>query len=129
MILNRRRLLRDRTRLGRWGEKRCERFLQNKGLRTLIRNYACKVGELDLVMVDTDGTLVFVEVRSRADEQFVPAEATVNSAKRERVAKAARFFIAAHRIEDRPLRFDIITLILGHRGPPQIRHFESAFVP
>jgi putative endonuclease len=129
MILNRRRLLSDRAKLGRWGEKCCERFLQNKGLRTLIRNYSCKLGELDLVMVAGDGTLVFVEVRSRADEQFGPAEATVNSAKRERVSRAARCFIAAHRIEDRPLRFDVITLILGHRGPPQIRHFENAFVP
>jgi len=129
MILNRRRLLSDRARLGRWGERRCERFLRNKGLRTLIRNYSCKLGELDLVMVAGDGTLVFVEVRSRADEQFGPAEATVNSAKRERVSRAARHFIAAHRIEDRPLRFDIITLILGRRGPPQIHHYENAFIP
>jgi putative endonuclease len=129
MILNRRSLLHDRAKLGRWGEKRCERFLRNKGLRTLIRNFSCKVGELDLVMVDTDGTLVFVEVRTRANEEFGPAEATVNATKRERVSQAARYFIAAHRIEDRPLRFDIITLILGHRGPPQIRHFENAFVP
>jgi putative endonuclease len=80
-------------------------------------------------MVDTDGTLVFVEVRSRAGEQFTPVEATVNSTKRERVSRAARHFIAAHRIEDRPLRFDVVTLILGHRGPPQIRHYENAFVP
>ncbi len=129
MFLIRRRLLNDKARLGRWGEKRCERFLQNKGMRTLIRNYACKLGELDLVMVAADGTLVFVEVRSRADETFGPAEATVTPAKRERVSKAARHFIAAHRIEDRPLRFDVITLVLGHRGPPQIRHYENAFVP
>ncbi len=129
MFLIRRRLLHDRARLGRWGEKRCERFLQNKGMRTLIRNYTCKLGELDLVMVAADGTLVFVEVRSRADETFGPAEATVTPAKRERVSKAARHFIAAHRIEDRPLRFDVITLVLGHRGPPQIRHYENAFVP
>src|SRR5512143_660219 len=117
LFLIRRRLLNDRAKLGRWGERHCERFLQNKGLRTLIRNYSCKVGELDLVMVAGDGTLVFVEVRSRADEQFSAAEATVTPAKRERVSKAARHFLAAHRIEDRPLRFDIITLILGHRGP------------
>ena len=129
MILNRRRLLSDRAKLGRWGEKRCERFLQEKGLRTLIRNYSCPMGELDLVMVAPEGTLVFVEVRSRTDEVFTTAEATVTPAKRERVSKTARHFIAAHRIEDRPLRFDIITLILGHRGPPQIQHYENAFVP
>jgi len=129
LFLIRRRLLKDRARLGRWSERHCERFLQNKGMRTLIRNYSCKLGELDLVMVTGDGTLVFVEVRSRADERFGPAEATVTPAKRERVSRAARHFLAAHRIEDRPLRFDVITLILGHRGRPQICHFENAFVP
>jgi len=129
LILIRRRLLNDRARLGRWGERRCERYLRNKGLRTLGRNYSCKVGELDLVMVDTDGTLVFVEVRSRADERFGPAEATVTPAKRARVARAARHFLAVHKIEDRPLRFDVVTLILGRSGPPQIQHFPNAFVP
>ncbi|HON90139.1 MAG TPA: YraN family protein [Sedimentisphaerales bacterium] len=129
LFLIRRRLLTEKARLGRWGERCCERYLRNKGLRTLARNYSCKVGELDLVMVDADRTLVFVEVRSRADERFGPAEATVTPAKRARVARAARHFLAVHKIEDRPLRFDVVTLILGRHGPPQIRHYENAFVP
>jgi len=129
MILNRRRLLNDRARLGRWSERRCERFLKSKGLRTLTRNYSCKLGELDLVMVDGDGTIVFVEVRSRANEDFSTAEATITPAKRERLKHAVRYFLAVHKIEDRPLRFDVVTLILGPAGPPQIRHYENAFVP
>ena len=129
MILNRRRLLSDRARLGRWSERQCERFLRNKGLRTLTRNYFCKLGELDLVMVDGDGTIVFVEVRSRANEDFGPPEATITPAKRERLKRATRHFLTVHKIEDRPLRFDIITLVLGPSGPPQIRHYENAFVP
>jgi putative endonuclease len=129
MLLNRRRLLSDRARLGRWGEKRGERFLKNKGLRTLCRNYCCKLGELDLVMVDADGTMVFVEVRSRTDEAFAPAEATITTGKRQRLIRAARHFLAVHRIGDRPLRFDIVTVILGCSGRPRIRHHQNAFVP
>ena len=129
MVFNRRKLLSDRARLGRWGEKRGERFLRRNGLKTLARNYACKLGELDLVMVAADRTVVFVEVRSRADETFGPPEATVTRAKRERVMRAARHFLATHRIEDRPLRFDVLTVILGPSGPPEIRHYENAFVP
>jgi putative endonuclease len=128
VFLIRRRLLKDKARLGRWSERRCERFLRNKGLRTLTRNYSCSWGELDLVMVAGDGTLVFVEVRSRADEGFIAPEATVTPAKRQRVIRAARHFLAVHKIEDRPLRFDVITLVLGRQGPPQIRHYENAFV-
>lgn len=129
MVWNRRKLLSDRASLGRWSEKRCERFLRAKGLKTLARNYRCDRGELDLVMVDTDGSIVFVEVRSRAREGLVSPEATVTPAKRAHVSGTARHFLAAHRIEDRPLRFDVMTLILGPSGPPQIEHFPGAFVP
>jgi putative endonuclease len=79
--------------------------------------------------VDADSTIVFVEVRSRSDEEFGPAEATITLGKKERLKRAVRHFLAAHKIEGRPLRFDIITLILGRSGPPQIRHYENAFVP
>ena len=129
MLWNRRKLLSDRARLGRWSEKRCERFLKAKGLKTLTRNYRCQVGELDLVMIDTDGSIVFVEVRSRAKEGLVPPEATITATKRAHISKTARFFLAAYKIEDRPLRFDVVTLILGRSGPPQIEHFPNAFVP
>jgi putative endonuclease len=129
MVLNRRKLLSDRARLGRWSERRCERFLKAKGLRMLARNYRCKVGELDLVMVDTDGSIVFVEVRSRTDEAFTSPEATITPAKRAHVSLAARYFLAAHKIEDRPLRFDVVTLVLGRSGPPNIQHYPNAFVP
>ena len=129
MLLNRRKLLSDRARLGRWSERRCERFLKGKGLRTLTRNYRCKMGELDLVMVDTDGSVVFVEVRSRAQEGLVPPEATITPTKRAHISRAARYFLAAHKIEDRPLRFDVITLVLGRSGPPRIQHYPNAFVP
>jgi putative endonuclease len=129
MLWNRRKLLNDRAAFGRWSEKRCERFLKAKGFKTLTRNYRCRVGELDLVMVDTDGSIVFVEVRSRTDAIRMPPEATITSTKRAHISQAARFFLAAHRIEDRPLRFDVITLVLGRAGPPQIQHFPNAFVP
>jgi putative endonuclease len=126
---SRSKLLSDRARFGRWSEKRCERFLQAKGLQTLTRNYRCKVGELDIVMVDPDGAIVFVEVRSRTDRVLVDPEETITSTKRAHVHQAARFFLAAHKIQDRPLRFDVVTLVLGRSGPPQIEHFPSAFVP
>jgi putative endonuclease len=129
MVFNRRRLLADRDRLGRWGQRRCERFLKNKGLRTLTRNFSCKTGELDLVMVDTDGMLVFVEVKTRAGEAYVPAEASITSAKKRRMARAARYFQAIHKIDDRLRRFDVVTIILGPSGPPEIRHYEAAFTP
>ena len=129
MLLNKRKLLADPKLLGRWAEKRCEKFLKRKGLKKLARNFACKTGELDLVMVDTDGSIVFVEVKARADESLTPAESVITPPKKARLARTARYFLATHNIEDRPFRFDIVTLILGQTAPPQIRHYKNAFVP
>ena len=128
-LFNRRRLLADRERLGRWGERRCEKLLKSKGFRKLARNFSCKTGEIDLVMVDNDGGIVFVEVKTRADESFGPAESSVTTAKRARMSRAARYFLATHNIENRPYRFDVVTIVLGRKGRPQIRHYENAFVP
>jgi putative endonuclease len=129
MLGNRRKLLADREKLGRWGEKRCERFLKRKGLKTLTRNFLCKTGEIDLVMVDTDGTLVFVEVKTRANEDFGPSESAVTAAKKIRMFRAARFFLASHKIDDRPYRFNVVTIVLAEKGPAETRHYENAFVP
>ena len=129
MFLNRRKLLSDRALLGRWGEKRCEKFLKRKGLKNLARNFSCKTGEIDLIMVDSDRTIVFVEVKTRADESFSPSEAAITSTKKTRMLRAARYFLSIHNIENRPFRFDVVTIVLGQKGQPEIRHYENAFVP
>jgi putative endonuclease len=129
LLLRRKQLRADPKRLGRWGEKRCESFLKRKGLRALARNYSCKMGELDLVMVDTDGTIVFVEVKTRGGEDLTPAESVVTFSKKARAIRTARYFLAAHKIDDRPYRFDMVTIILAPTGPPQVRHYQNAFVP
>ncbi len=128
-MLNRRKLLADRKLLGQWGEKYCEKFLKRKGLKVLTRNFSCKTGEIDLIMVDTEGGIVFVEVRTRADEKFVEAESSITAPKKNRLKRAARYFISTQSIENRPLRFDIVTIVLGQKGRPQLRHYENAFVP
>jgi putative endonuclease len=103
----------DRERLGLWGEKYCEKFLKGKGFRRLARNFRCKTGEIDLIMVDGNGSIVFVEVKTRADEDFGPAESSVTTAKKVRMSRAARYFPATHNIENRPFRFDVVAIVLG----------------
>ena len=129
LLPNKRRLPTDKEQLGRWGEKRSEKFLKRKGLKTLTRNFSCKTGEIDLVMVDQDGTLVFVEVKTRANEDFSPSESVVTKTKQNRMFRTARYFLATNNIENRPFRFDVVTIVLGDKGPEQIRHYENAFVP
>jgi len=128
-LLSHRKLASDPRSLGQWGEKRCERFLKRGGLSSLARNYACKSGELDLVMLDTDGTIVFIEVRTRAADTFATPEDSITYAKKTKLLRTARFFLATHNIYDRPCRFDIVTIILGQTGRPKIKHYKNAFIP
>lgn len=119
----------NRELLGRWGEKRCEKFLKKKGYKVLARNYLCKTGEIDLIAADRDGTVVFVEVKTRANEKFSDAEAAITGAKKIRMGRAARYFLACNRIEERKLRFDVVAIVVDGASACQIRHYENAFVP
>jgi putative endonuclease len=124
----RRRLFSDRTALAKWGEKRALRFLKKQAYTTLARNYLCKTGELDLVMADPDGTIVFVEVKTRSTEDFAEPEDSITAAKKEKVSRAAQYFLKAHKIEDRPCRFDVVAIKIDQTGSETIKHYTDAFV-
>ncbi|MCP3728403.1 YraN family protein [Paraburkholderia sp. CNPSo 3272] len=75
-------------------------FLRRESLALVARNVNCRGGELDLVMRERDGTLVFVEVRARARPEFGGAAASVGWRKQQRVLRAARYFLATWRGAD-----------------------------
>lgn len=124
----RKKLLANPHRLGRWGQNKAEAFLKRRRLRTLARNFAFSGGELDLVMREDDGTIVFIEVKTRRNETYMPALAAVNAKKRRHIIRTAKCFLKQLKISDRPFRFDIVTVILGDGGKPKIQHYPSAFV-
>ena len=83
-----------------------------RGLRLLARNYRTPGrggGEIDLVMRDRDGTLVFVEVRKRANTRHGGAAASVSALKQRRIVFAARHYLMRLR-EPPPCRFDVISM-------------------
>jgi putative endonuclease len=125
----RKKLSASRKRLGRWGERRGERFLRNRGFKTLARNFTCRTGEIDLIMADATGTIVFVEVKTRSDERFVETERTVSPGKQAKMIKTSRYFLSTHKIEERPCRFDIVTVVLPEKGRVKTKHYENVFAP
>jgi putative endonuclease len=93
-------------------EDRALAHLQAQGLRLLARNYRTPGrggGEIDLVMRERDGTLVFVEVRKRASRRFGGAAASVSATKQRRIVFAARHYLLRLR-EPPPCRFDVISM-------------------
>ncbi|MCD6392848.1 MAG: YraN family protein [Planctomycetes bacterium] len=122
-------MLADAKKLGRWGENRCRRYLKSKGYRTIARNFRCALGEIDLIAADGEGRIVFVEVKTRRNEDHAQARLAVDHRKRTRMARAANHFIKTYNVRNKPLRFDVVTVILNAKGPATIRHYENVFSP
>lgn len=80
---------------GARAEGRALAHLERHGLALVVRNYRCKGGEIDLIMREADGTLIFVEVRQRASRTFGGAAASVTPAKQRRILLAAEHYLAA----------------------------------
>ena len=86
--------------------------LRAQGMRLLERNYRTPGrggGEIDLIMRDTDGTLVFVEVRQRSRSDHGGAAASIGLAKRRRIVWAARHYLMRWP-QMPPCRFDVVVV-------------------
>jgi putative endonuclease len=115
----------ERDALGDRGENLAARFLRNKGYRIIIRNYRCDLGEVDIIAKDGK-TLVFVEVKTRADDEPMP-EDQVHNFKQHQLTKAAKVYLSRYGVPQPPARFDVVAIVWPPGRDPQIRHHEDAF--
>ena len=96
-------------------EDRALAHLQAAGLQLLARNYRTPGrggGEIDLVMRDAGGTLVFVEVRQRGSRSHGGAAASVGAVKQRRIVFAARHYLM-RLAQQPPCRFDVVSVEAG----------------
>jgi len=94
---------------GRAQEKLATDFLKKRGLKLLMHNYQCKLGEIDLIMLDAKQQLVFVEVRYRRQQFFGSAVESVGTVKQKRIRRTAEHFRLTHpRYNHLMCRFDVI---------------------
>ena len=107
--------------LGAVAEARAAEFLQRKGYRVVDRNWTCRGGEIDLVC-DDGGTLVFVEVRARADARHGTPLETIVDLKRRRLIRAAEIYLHVKGRADCACRFDVVA-VTGD----VVEHVEDAF--
>ncbi len=108
--------------LGAQAEARAAELLQRNGYRVVDRNWTCRGGEIDLICVTPDGTLVFVEVRARASASHGTPLETVVDGKRRRLIRAAEIYLHTKGKEECACRFDVVA-ITGD----VVEHIEDAF--
>ena len=110
---------------GNAAEEAALAHLQAAGLTLVERNYRTPGrggGEIDLVMRERGGTLVFVEVRARAGVTHGGAAATVGAVKQRRIVLAARHYLMRHKSPP-ACRFDVVAIDGDH-----IEWLKAAFV-
>jgi putative endonuclease len=105
----------DKQRRGDTAEAQALAHLQGRGLALVERNYRvargphARGGEVDLILRERDGTLVFVEVRARTDARHGGAAASVGAAKRASLVLAARHYLLRFAVPP-PCRFDVVAI-------------------
>ena len=101
--------------VGDAGEAQALAHLERQGLTLVQRNYRvaagpnARGGEVDLILRERDGTLVFVEVRARSSAAFGGAAASVTASKQRRLVFAAQHFLRRYSALP-PCRFDVVAI-------------------
>jgi len=102
-------------------------FLKENNYRIIERNYKAEKYEIDIIALK-EGILVFVEVKTRATDQFGEPEESVGYQKENHIATAAEYFMERFEEDFTDVRYDIISIILNDTFS-RIKHIEEAFFP
>jgi putative endonuclease len=103
----------NKTERGAMFERLARDYLQRHGLRPITENARAAGGEIDLVMRDPRGAVVFVEVRARCSARFGGAAASIGLAKRRKLRRAAAAWLQRWRGPVPPCRFDVVAIEQG----------------
>jgi putative endonuclease len=115
-----------RQSLGKLGENLACTALNQRGYAIIARRYRTRLGEIDIIARDGD-TTVFVEVKSRAGDDFGGGAAAVTAWKQRKVTLMAMDYLVRHRLDDRPCRFDVVTIDVVDGRPPRVEVYRNAF--
>lgn len=109
--------------IGDKGEQIAADYLDELGFQIVERNYNTRYGEIDLV-VQKDGELVFVEVKTRSNKAFGLPEASVTPEKLARIENAGLLWLEAHPDSLDNWRIDVIAILLdNNKMVDDIQHF------
>ena len=116
----------DKQNLGKTGEQLARAYLERRGYEIMACNYRVRSGEIDLIACDAD-TLVFVEVKTRRGQSHGHPLEAVTPAKQRQLSKVALEYLSRHDSPERPVRFDVVSILLSTAGHFEIELMKNAF--
>ena len=122
-----------RVRLARLGEAAAAEELGRRGYTILERNYHCRGGEADIVATAVSAgegeCLIFVEVKTRSELRHGLPQDAVGWTKRQRLGAAAIHYCHHHEVENVPVRFDVVEVVMLRGEIAAVEVIPDAFTP
>ncbi len=115
----------EHNELGRLGEAIALAYLEDNKYKVLERNWKRRRHEIDII-AKIDTILVFVEVKTRKNNQYGMPEESVDAKKEKLMIQAASMYCQTIDYEEE-IRFDVLSITM--EPTQQIVHFEDAFFP
>jgi putative endonuclease len=124
------------TLFGERGERLALGFLLKENYRVVCANFKTPVGrnrlgaivtgEIDLIAYD-ENFLCFIEVKTRASDEFASPLAAVDLRKQRQIIRAARMYRRIFHLQAAKIRYDVVSIILKNDLKPEIELFKNYF--
>lgn len=109
--------------LGKQKEFEAHQWLENQGINIIFRNFNCKRGEIDLIGLSPDQTLIFFEVKYRKNDQFGTPQEMINTNQQKRIFQCADYFLSKHpQYLNSSIRFDGLFFFSNAKEPVWLKN-------
>ena len=101
--------------------------LKAKQKHVIIRNFSCKIGEIDIIAYDkSEDEIVFIEVKARYQTKYGEPSEAVDLRKTNHIRRTAEYYAYINNIENHKFRFDVIEVLSLPNKKQQIHHIIQA---
>lgn len=117
-----------KSRVGHRGEDLAVAELERRGMRVLARNWRCRLGEIDIIAVEGEGTrqtIVFCEVKCRSGLGFGDPLEAITYSKLRRLRQLSAEWLAEHGPPAAGIRLDAIGVLLRSGAEPVVNHVRG----
>lgn len=115
----------DKKEIGIKGEKFTVKFLKRNKYKILLRNFSIDNGEIDIIAHNKE-YIVFVEVKTRAEDSMLEPRFSVDMKKRENIIDTSNRFLDKYKT-DLTIRYDISEVTYDKSGKMKINYIKNAF--
>ncbi|MFH1188360.1 MAG: YraN family protein [bacterium] len=117
--------------LGKQGEKEAKRYLIKNGYKIIKMNYRKPFGEIDIIAIEPDKTLTFVEVKATFNKNpEIQSEEHFTFAKYKKLKKVIEVFIQTQHFTEYVNRYncrlDLLALTITENSC-EVRHYKNIF--